>query len=92
MREALQAAARSDSPEVRSAVREAEHRLHRSQFFVARIVNARGVYRVRPRDSLALVSQRFYGDGNRWLGIFEANEQVLEDPNRLIPGMTLVIP
>lgn len=90
--EALQTAAGSNSPEARSAVREAEHRLHRSQFFVARILNARGVYRVRPLDSLALVSQRFYGDGNLWSGIYEANAHVLENPDRLIPGMTLVIP
>jgi chromosome segregation ATPase len=90
--EALQAAAGSNSPEARSAVREAEHRLHRSQFFVARIVNARGVYRVRPLDSLAVISQRFYGDANLWSGIYEANAHVLENPDRLIPGMTLVIP
>jgi chromosome segregation ATPase len=92
LRTALQDAAGHRDPASRHAVREAANRLHHSQFLVARTVGARSIYRVRPGDTLAVVSQRFYGDANRWSRIFEANEHVLEDPDRLIPGMTLVIP
>jgi nucleoid-associated protein YgaU len=50
------------------------------------------LYRVRPSDSLASISLRFYGRSDQWHRIFEANRHLLADPNRLTPGMTLVIP
>jgi nucleoid-associated protein YgaU len=76
----------------RVAVREAELALHRRQFAVARVSGARSVYRVRPSDSLALIASRFYGDAGHWGEIREANRHVLDDPDRLTPGISLVIP
>jgi nucleoid-associated protein YgaU len=38
------------------------------------------------------VASRFYGDGNRWPEIHRANEHVLDDPDRLYKGTTLVVP
>jgi nucleoid-associated protein YgaU len=92
MLEARRAAVRSSNPASRTALREAEGRLHRSQLLVARTSNARSVYRVRSNDTLALVSQKFYGNGNRWTRIAEANRHILPDPDHLTPGLTLVIP
>lgn len=66
--------------------------LHQRQFTLARAIDAQGVYRIRPSDSLALISSRCYGDSSQWRTLFEANRHVLEDPNQLIPGVTLVIP
>jgi nucleoid-associated protein YgaU len=66
--------------------------LHQRQFTLARVIDAQGVYRIRPSDSLALISSRCYGDSSQWRALFEANRHVLEDPNQLIPGVTLVIP
>lgn len=70
----------------------AEATLHRRQFELAYVTNADGVYRVRPRDTLALISSRFYGTSAQWRVLFEANRHVLADPDRLAPGLTLVIP
>ena len=52
----------------------------------------RALYQVRPGDNLAAISLRFYGHADQWRAIFEANRALLDDPDRLTPGMTLVIP
>jgi nucleoid-associated protein YgaU len=72
--------------------RELERTLYRDQLAVARAAGARTVYRVAPGDTLAIVGARVYRDGSRWREIYEANRHVLSDPDRLMTGMTLVIP
>lgn len=52
----------------------------------------RTLYQVRPSDNLAAISLRFYGRADQWRAIFEANRSLLDAPDRLTPGMTLVIP
>lgn len=52
----------------------------------------RTLYQVRPGDNLAAISLRFYGRADQWRAIFEANRSLLDAPDRLTPGMTLVIP
>lgn len=81
-----------DNPRLWGEVRSAENALHHSQFLLARADNARTVYRVRPGDSLRQVSRLFYGTGERWTELFEANRHVLQEPDQLLPGLTLVVP
>lgn len=81
-----------DNPRLWGDVRSAENALHHSQFLLARADNARTVYRVRPGDSLRQVSLLFYGTGERWTELFEANRHVLQAPEQLLPGLTLVVP
>ena len=71
---------------------DAEAQLRRSQYVIAYSEGARSVYHVRPGDTLSLISVRAYGTGKRWPEIHMANQHLLEDPNRLSPGMTLVVP
>ena len=49
-------------------------------------------YVVEKGDTLQKISKKFYGTYRRWNEIFEANNDVLKDPNKLKPGMTLRIP
>lgn len=49
-------------------------------------------YTVRSGDSLWKLAQRFYGDGQFWDLIFEANKNVISEPNRITPGVVLFIP
>ena len=49
-------------------------------------------YTVVTGDSLSKIAKRFYGDGNRWQKIFEANRDQIEDPDLIQPGWQLVIP
>lgn len=71
---------------------EAEDLLRKRQLKVARVTDALSVYRVRERDSLGRISSRFYGSSSHWHRLFEANRHLLDNPDRLTPGMTLVIP
>ncbi len=43
-------------------------------------------------DSLSKIAKQFYGNGNAWKEIFEANKDVLKDPNKIFPGQKLKIP
>ena len=49
-------------------------------------------YVVVSGDSLSKIAKREYGDANAWPRIFEANKDVLKDPNKIFPGQKLRIP
>ncbi len=49
-------------------------------------------YVVQAGDSLSKISQHFYGSANQYMKIFNANKDVLSDPDKIKPGMNLVIP
>ena len=50
------------------------------------------VYEVKPGDSLSKIAQAEYGNGSEWNRIFEANKDILKDPNKIFPGQKLKIP
>jgi nucleoid-associated protein YgaU len=43
-------------------------------------------------DSLSKIAAKYYGDGNSWRRIFEANRDTIKDPDRIRPGQRLRIP
>jgi hypothetical protein len=49
---------------------------------------------VKKNDTLALIAFREYGDASQWRRIFEdkANEKLIENPRRLIPGSEIIVP
>ena len=49
-------------------------------------------YTVQAGDSLSKISTHFYGSPDQYLKIFQANRDVLNDPNKIRPGQELVIP
>jgi nucleoid-associated protein YgaU len=49
-------------------------------------------YVVKSGDTLSKIAKEFYGDGNRWQEIFEANQDQVENPNQIRPGWELLIP
>ena len=49
-------------------------------------------YTVQAGDSLSKIAKQFYGDANKYMKIFEANKDKLTDPDKIKPGMDLVIP
>lgn len=53
---------------------------------------AEQTYTVAPGDSLSKIAKHVYGDANQWRRIFEANQDVLKDPDLIYPGQTLKIP
>ncbi len=49
-------------------------------------------YTVKKGDSLSKISKELYGDANEYMKIFEANRDILSDPNKISPGQNLRIP
>ena len=50
------------------------------------------IYEVKSGDSLSKIAKHEYGDGNAWNKIYEANRDILKDPNKIFPGQKLKIP
>ena len=50
------------------------------------------IYEVKSGDSLSKIAKHEYGDANKWPMIFEANKDILKDPNKIFPGQQLKIP
>jgi nucleoid-associated protein YgaU len=49
-------------------------------------------YVVQPGDSLSKIAKQKLGNGNEWKKIFDANTDILKDPNKIFPGQKLKIP
>jgi nucleoid-associated protein YgaU len=49
-------------------------------------------YEVVSGDTLSAIAKREYGSANEWRRIFEANRDVIKDPDRIYPGQKLRIP
>ncbi|MFO7822229.1 MAG: LysM peptidoglycan-binding domain-containing protein [Lentisphaeria bacterium] len=49
-------------------------------------------YTVQKGDTLSSLALQFYGDPKQWHPIWEANQDVLESPHEIYPGLTLDIP
>lgn len=54
---------------------------------------AKRTYTVKKNDSLFIIAKRYYGDGEKWRTIYNANKKTIgKNPSRLKAGMRLVIP
>jgi len=49
-------------------------------------------YVVVKGDSLSKIAMREYGDANKWRAIYEANKDLINDPDLIYPGQDLKIP
>jgi nucleoid-associated protein YgaU len=49
-------------------------------------------YVVVKGDSLSKIAKREYGDAAKWNRIYEANQDIIKDPDLIYPGQTLKIP
>jgi nucleoid-associated protein YgaU len=50
------------------------------------------MYSIVSGDSLSKIAKREYGNANAWTKIFEANKDVIKDPNKIFPGQKIKIP
>jgi nucleoid-associated protein YgaU len=49
-------------------------------------------YVVVKGDSLSRIAKREYGDAQEWRRIYEANRDVIDNPDLIYPGQTLRLP
>lgn len=56
------------------------------------MANAPRWYTVKKGDTLSAIAQSYYGDASKYRTIFDANRDVLSDPDRIKEGVELRIP
>ena len=49
-------------------------------------------YTIQSGDSLSKIAKEHYGDANAYNKIFDANREVIEDPDKIYPGQQIRIP
>lgn len=49
-------------------------------------------YEIQKGDSLWKVAEKAYGNGSKYTAIFEANKEVIKDPDLIYPGQKIRIP
>lgn len=50
------------------------------------------IHKVQYRDDLHKIAKKYYGDGSKWILIFNANKDKIQDRNSLKIGTELIIP
>ena len=53
---------------------------------------AERIYEVQPGDTLGEISKQFYGKASQYMKIFEANRDILDNPDLIKVGQKLKIP
>ena len=49
-------------------------------------------YTIQSGDSLSKIAKEYYGDASKWPTLFEANREVIEDPDLIYPGQQIRVP
>jgi nucleoid-associated protein YgaU len=49
-------------------------------------------YTIQKGDTLSGIAKREYGNASEWRAIYEANRDVIKDPDLIYPGQTINIP
>jgi len=49
-------------------------------------------YTVVQGDTLSDIAHRVYGRASRWHAIYDANRNLLDNPDRILPGQVLTLP
>ncbi len=50
------------------------------------------IYTIKSGDNLSKIAKKFYGDANKYMTIFEANREVIKNPDKIYVGQTIRIP
>src|SRR5262249_3965453 len=58
----------------------------------AAVSNGTQTYVVKPGDTLSSISKHFYGSAGKYMQIFDANKELLNDQNTISVGQELTIP
>lgn len=49
-------------------------------------------YEIKKGDSLSAIAKQQYGDATKWRTIYEANKDVIKNPDLIYPGQKIKIP
>ena len=63
-----------------------------SRYLEAEKIKTQRFHIVRKNETLSAISREYYGSANKWRKIFEANRDIIKDPNKINSGIKLIIP
>ena len=49
-------------------------------------------YEIVSGDTLGGIAKKYYGNAGKYMKIFEANRDIIDDPNKIYPGQKIKIP
>ena len=49
-------------------------------------------YTIESGDTLSKIAKQHYGKAGAWREIFEANRDIIDDPDRIFPGQVIKLP
>jgi nucleoid-associated protein YgaU len=49
-------------------------------------------YEIKSGDTLGKIAKKFYGSASKYMKIFEANRDIIDNPDRIYPGQKIRIP
>jgi nucleoid-associated protein YgaU len=49
-------------------------------------------YTIQSGDTLSGIAKKHYGDATKWRELYEANREVIEDPDKIYPGQQIRVP
>lgn len=50
------------------------------------------IYEIVSGDTLGGIAKKYYGNASKYMRIFEANKDIISDPNKIYPGQKIRIP
>ncbi|MBT8132468.1 MAG: peptidoglycan-binding protein LysM [Gammaproteobacteria bacterium] len=50
------------------------------------------VYEIQSGDTLGKIAKHYYGSASKYMKIFEANRDIIDNPDRIYPGQKIRIP
>ena len=57
-----------------------------------KVVEAMDTVSIEPNMTLSSLAKKYYGNGAKWIKIYEANRDILTSPDHLEEGMKIIIP
>ncbi len=58
----------------------------------AEIVSMDAFYEIKSGDTLGKIAKEYYGKASQYTRIFDANREIISDPNKIYPGQKIRIP
>ena len=49
-------------------------------------------YEIKSGDTLSAIARKYYGDAKQYPRLFEANREVIKDPDKIYPGQKIRVP
>lgn len=90
---------KADFSDVTAKVESTEQKVEKADFsdVTAKVESTEEIvggtsYTIEKGDTLSKIARDHYGKASAWHQIFEANRDVIDDPDRIFPGQVIKLP